>query len=87
MLDYASQHGVQVAVFNDALLPLGAAISTTSVNANVAQTIVSVLASVLNGNPESVPDMTPLTQIGVRTHSPGTPQVALGDSARSQEEH
>jgi ABC-type uncharacterized transport system substrate-binding protein len=85
MLDYAPQHGVQVAVFNDALLPLGAAISTTSVNADIAQTIVSVLVSMVSGDQESVPDMTPLSRIGVRTGSAGATQVALGDSVLSEE--
>ena len=76
MLDYAAQHGVQVAVFNDSLLSLGAAISTTSVNADIAQTIVSVINSAVRGDMESIPDITPLSEIGVRTNSLASPQVA-----------
>jgi ABC-type uncharacterized transport system substrate-binding protein len=76
MLDYAAHHGVQVAVFNDSLLSLGAAISTTSVNADIAQTIVSVITSAVRGDMEAIPDMTPLSEIGVRTNSLAAPQVA-----------
>jgi hypothetical protein len=76
MLDYAAHHGVQVAVFNDSLLSLGAAISTTSVNADIAQTIVSVITSAVGGNMEAIPDLTPLSEIGVRTNSLASPQVA-----------
>ena len=76
MLDYAAHHGVQVAVFNDSLLSLGAAISTTSVNADIAQTIVSVITSAVGGDMEAIPDLTPLSEIGVRTNSLASPQVA-----------
>ena len=76
MLDYAARHGVQVAVFNDSLLSLGAAISTTSVNADIAQTIVSVITSAVRGDMDAIPDMTPLSEIGVRTNSLAAPQVA-----------
>jgi ABC-type uncharacterized transport system substrate-binding protein len=76
MLDYAAHHGVQVAVFNDSLLSLGAAISTTSVDADIAQTIVSVITSAVDGDMEAIPDMTPLSEIGVRTNVLDSPQVA-----------
>jgi ABC-type uncharacterized transport system substrate-binding protein len=76
MLDYAAHHGVQVAVFSDSLLSLGAAISTTSVNADIAQTIVSVITSAVGGDMEEIPDLTPLSEIGVRTNSLASPQVA-----------
>jgi ABC-type uncharacterized transport system substrate-binding protein len=76
MLDYAAHHGVQVAVFNDSLLSLGAAISTTSVDADIAQTIVSIITSAVGGDIESIPDMTPLSEIGIHTNSLASPQVA-----------
>ena len=48
MLTYASRHRVQVAVFNDSLLALGATISTTSVDADMAETIVSVASQLID---------------------------------------
>ena len=40
MMEYASQHRVQVAVFNDSLLSHGALFSASSVPADIAATIV-----------------------------------------------
>ena len=76
MLDYASRHRVEVAVFNDSLLSLGAAISTTSVNADIAQTIESVLSSMINGDASTLPPVTPLSQIDVRTNQRPAAQIA-----------
>lgn len=84
MLAYATRHRVQVAVFNDSLLALGAAISTTSVNADIAQTIVTVIKSVTNGEAASVPVRTPLSKIDVRTNSGLIQSVAQHASSESE---
>lgn len=70
MLTYASRHQVQVAVFNDSLLSLGATISTTSVDSDIADTIVSVASQLLATGGIDVPSLTPLNKIQIRTRSP-----------------
>ena len=87
MLDYAARHQVQVAVFNDSLLALGAVISTTSVTANIAQTIVSVINNVASGNLESVSVMTPLSEIDVRTGHTLVQSVAQDATENSGESY
>lgn len=85
MLAYATRHRVQVAVFNDSLLALGAAISTTSVNTDIAQTIVSVVKSVTSGEAASVPVRTPLSEIDVKTNSRLAQSVAQDTSSASED--
>lgn len=68
MLSYASRHRVQVAVFNPALLEFGAALSATSVNSDIAETVVSVAHRVIRGDGESIPTVTPLNEIKVQTN-------------------
>ncbi len=87
MLVYAARHRVQVAVFNDSLLTLGAAISTTSVNKDIARTIVSVIDGVLGDGLDSVPEVTQLSEIRVRTNSALTQQVARDAAERSGAAH
>lgn len=70
MLTYASRHQVQVAVFNDSLLALGATISTTSVDTDIADTIVDVASQLLLADGMDVPSLTPLKKIQVRTRTP-----------------
>lgn len=85
MLAYATRHRVQVAVFNDSLLALGAAISTTSVNVDIAQTIVSVVTSVTSGEASSVPARTPLSKIHVRMNPTLTQSAAQAVGAASED--
>lgn len=68
ILSYASRHRVQVAVFNPALLDFGAALSTTSVDSDIAATVVSVARRVIRGDGESIPPVTPLNEIDVQTN-------------------
>ena len=69
MMAYASQHRVQVAVFNDSLLNHGALFSASSVPADIASTIVAVLDSFLNENSQSVPPVSSLSDIVIKTNS------------------
>ena len=82
MMNYAARHQVQVAVFNDSLLTLGAAISSTSVNADIAETIASVITDVISDDMATIPAMTSLSKISVRTKSKLTQQAAQ-DAAES----
>lgn len=68
ILSYASRHRIQVAVFNPALLDFGAALSTTSVDSDIAATVVAVAHRVMRGDGESIPAVTPLNAIDVQTN-------------------
>lgn len=77
MLSYASRHNVQIAVFNPALLELGAQISIGSVDADIAKTALEVADRIINGELDAIPARTPLHQLDVRsassTAAKGTP--------------
>lgn len=75
MLTYAARHQVQVAVFNDSLLSIGATISTTAVEEDIADTILLVAERLLSDDPGSVPEVSPLSEIEVRVND-GTFQTA-----------
>lgn len=86
MLSYASRHRVQVAVFNPALLDFGAALSTTSVDSDVAATVLSVARRVMRGDAESIPTVTPLTAISVQANRAvfKKPEVAAANGEGAQ---
>lgn len=77
MLDYAARHGVDVAVFNHALLDMGAALSATTVEADVAATTLSITSRMLRGEIDDVPWMTPLNEVRI-TAREGPPAALLG---------
>ena len=68
MLDYASRHRVQVAVFSPVLLDMGATISATSVHADIAARTLSVINRLAHGGRDSIPAITPLKEIDIRTN-------------------
>ncbi len=68
MMTYASRHRVQVAVFNDPLLEYGAMFRARASEADIAEQITAVLDKILSGGIESVPDITPLTEIEIRSN-------------------
>ena len=91
MMNYASRHRVQVAVFNEPLLEHGAMLSTASVEPDIAAQIASVIEQIVKGDIDSVPAVTPLSEIDIRTNpamlhklglSPGdqAPPDALADA-------
>ncbi len=65
MMDYAARHGVQVAVFSDNLLELGATLSTTADEADIAQTIVLLLNRINDGDIDDVPAISPLNRMRI----------------------
>ena len=66
MLTYAARHRVQVAVFNDSLLSIGATLSTTTVDEDVAATILDVAERLVDSDGSTLPPISPLTDIAVR---------------------
>lgn len=69
MMAYASRHRVQVAVFNDPLLENGGLFRARASEADIAERITAVLDKVLSGGIDSVPKITPLTEIDVRSNA------------------
>lgn len=67
MLEVARRHQVKVAVFSHSLLGIGAALSTASIEDDIADRILAVAGQLAAGLVEPVPDMTPLSQLSVRT--------------------
>ena len=68
MLSYASRHQVQISVFNESLLEMGATLSSSTVNENIAQTIVEVLNQIAAGDIANVPPMSPLSDVRITTN-------------------
>ncbi|MDJ0928271.1 MAG: ABC transporter substrate binding protein [Gammaproteobacteria bacterium] len=87
MFDYAAQHEVQMAVFNESLLKLGAVISATAVSADIATTTVDILERLAKGDITAIPPMTPLSDISIRINdaqtagSGSTPDAVDGANA------
>ena len=68
LLDDAKRRNVAVVVSNDAMLPMGAAISFTTSPSNVAERIVEVMRKIQSGSLDAVPDITPLTDMNIATN-------------------
>jgi len=68
MLSYASRHQVQIAVFNESLLKMGATLSSSAVDADIAHTIVAVLEQIAAGEIDSVPPMSQLSDVRITTN-------------------
>ncbi|HLU05388.1 MAG TPA: hypothetical protein VKZ91_02435 [Woeseiaceae bacterium] len=86
MVDVADRHGVRIAVFNEALLELGVALSTAADESDIAEMAVSVAQQVVEGNGDSVPDLTPLRNLNVRESdrsSNAARTLAIGSHTRA----
>lgn len=68
MFDYASRHDIQIAVFNESLLGLGATMSATAIASDIAARIIEVVDQFYHGSGESIPDITPLTTLDILTN-------------------
>lgn len=63
---YAARHNVQIAVFNPSLLQLGAVMSASTVDADVALSVLSVLDRIAAGDLDSVPPLAPLSEVDIQ---------------------
>ena len=68
MMEYATRHRVQVAVYNESFQDFGAVFNAASIPADIATTIVGVLDKVLDGDIDQVPPVTALSGINVQTN-------------------
>lgn len=73
MMDYAARHGVQVAVFSDNLLELGATLSTTADEDDIAHTIMLLLNRIHDGGIDDVPAISPLNRMRISYGSAAEP--------------
>jgi ABC-type uncharacterized transport system substrate-binding protein len=68
MMSYASRHRVQMTVFNEPLLEYGAVFSAKTVEADIAAQIVGALDEAIRGDFASVPAISSLSEIEIRTN-------------------
>jgi ABC-type uncharacterized transport system substrate-binding protein len=84
VLEQANRRRVPVAVSNDAMLQMGAAISVSTVASDIAATIVKVLERMRAGGMESLPPLTQLSEVRVATNDAlMKPEVAADASDRN----
>ena len=69
VLSYARRHRIQVAVFNESLLEMGAAISSTSVSADVADKVITAVDHFARGQGDQLPNLTALSDIDLETNT------------------
>jgi len=90
MLDEANRQHVPVAVSNESMLSMGAAISMSAVASDVAETIIDVVRQIQAGRLDRVPPITALSEMRVVTNDEllKKPAVASSsDQARGQDEN
>lgn len=68
MMNDAARHRVQVAVFNEPLLDIGATFSGSSIPTDIAAHITLVLNRIVDGEMDTVPPVTELSEIRIRTN-------------------
>jgi ABC-type uncharacterized transport system substrate-binding protein len=68
ILEQANRRRVPVAVSNEGMLQLGAAISVSSIASDIAATIVRVLEQIRAGEIDSIPSVTQLSEVRVVTN-------------------
>ena len=67
IMDDAQRHNVPVLAPTESMLQMGATISVSSVPSDIAKTITEVVREIQQGDIESVPPMTALSEVIVRT--------------------
>jgi ABC-type uncharacterized transport system substrate-binding protein len=92
MMSIASRNRVQVAVFNDPLLQIGATFSTSAVESDIAATITRALNKILEGNIDDVPPVSDLSALRISTNPAAfqrlglnAPDTSLGDAMADAE--
>ena len=68
ILKYAERHKVRVTVFNESLLSMGASVSASAVDADIADTIIKVLRRIEDGDIRNVPALSPLSDVRIVTN-------------------
>lgn len=68
ILKSSERHRIRVTVFNESLLSMGASVSASAVDANIADTIVKVLRRIAAGDIKNVPALSPLSDVHIVTN-------------------
>ena len=84
MLEDANRHSVTVVVPNEAMLQIGAAISITTVAADIAETIAKVLRRIQAGEIDQVPPMSELSEVRVTTNDEILSKQAVAVTGKQQ---
>jgi ABC-type uncharacterized transport system substrate-binding protein len=84
MLEDANRHSVTVVVPNESMLQIGAAISISTVAADIAQTIAKVLRRIQDGEIDQVPPMTELSEVRVTTNDKILSKQAVAVTGKEQ---
>jgi ABC-type uncharacterized transport system substrate-binding protein len=84
MLHDANRHSVAVVVPNDAMLQLGAAISITTVAADIAATIANVLRRIQAGELQQIPPISELSEVRVTTNDEVLNKKSIADTGKRQ---
>lgn len=79
MMSGAARHQVQVAVFNEPLLQLGATFNAGSVPANIAATMTGILDEMIKGNFDRIPAITALSDISIEINPAALQKLGLSD--------
>ncbi|MDX1518232.1 MAG: ABC transporter substrate binding protein [Woeseiaceae bacterium] len=86
ILDDARRRNISVVVPNDAMLPMGAAISITTVPSDIAARVADVVRFIQAGRLGELPPVTPLTEIRIATNEALIDKrVAAGERARPED--
>ncbi|MCH8117871.1 MAG: hypothetical protein IIA78_07090 [Proteobacteria bacterium] len=64
----SERHRIRVTVFNESLLSMGASVSASAVDTNIADTIVKVLRRIAAGDIKNVPALSPLSDVHIVTN-------------------
>ena len=81
MMSYASRHRVQVAVFNEPLLDIGALFAAGSVAPDIAAQISQVLNQLIDGKGKAIPAVTALSEIEIWTNEEVLERLGLEHAA------
>ncbi len=71
MLEEARTRSVQVSTFNEGMLAMGATLSASPVASDIAATIVDVLERISTGGIESLPPLSPLSEVRIVSRDSG----------------
>ncbi len=80
ILKSSERHRIRVTVFNESLLSMGASVSASPVDANIADTIVKVLRRIDAGDIKNVPALSPLSDLRIVTNDAVFRKLVPADS-------
>jgi ABC-type uncharacterized transport system substrate-binding protein len=83
IMSYGTQHATQIVVFNDSLLPLGALMSISSDDRDIANQVVALLDQHSAGTPTDDIRPAPLTRVTVQVNADALRKLNLTTAAKT----